>query len=66
MQAAGMVSRVRNEVEIQSRLKHPSILEVRQPCSQPQFQALHVLIHAVEKTRELKSFDTALLFQGQG
>jgi len=29
MQAAGMVSRVKNEVEIHSRLKHPSILEVR-------------------------------------
>ena len=28
MQAAGMTSRVRNEVEIHSRLKHPSILEV--------------------------------------
>ena len=28
MQAAGMVSRVRNEVEIHSRLKHPSVLEL--------------------------------------
>ena len=28
MQAAGMVARVRNEVEIQSRLKHPAILEL--------------------------------------
>lgn len=28
MQAAGMISRVRNEVEIHSRLKHPSILEL--------------------------------------
>jgi len=28
MKAAGMVTRVRKEVEIHSRLKHPSILEV--------------------------------------
>ena len=28
MQTGGMVSRVRKEVEIHSRLKHPSILEV--------------------------------------
>ena len=28
MQAAGMVSRVKNEVEIHSRLKHPSVLEL--------------------------------------
>ena len=28
MQAGGMVARVRNEVEIQSRLKHPAILEL--------------------------------------
>lgn len=28
MQAAGMVSRVRNEVEIHSRLKHPAVLEL--------------------------------------
>ena len=28
MKAANMVSRVRKEVEIHSRLKHPSILEV--------------------------------------
>ena len=28
MKAAGMVGRVRKEVEIHSRLKHPSILEV--------------------------------------
>lgn len=29
MHKAGMVQRVTNEVEIQCRLKHPSILEVR-------------------------------------
>ena len=29
MQTEGMVARVRREVEIHSRLKHPSILEVR-------------------------------------
>ena len=29
MQTEGMVARVRKEVEIHSRLKHPSILEVR-------------------------------------
>ena len=28
MQAGSMVARVRNEVEIQSRLKHPAILEL--------------------------------------
>ena len=28
MKAAGMVARVKKEVEIHSRLKHPSILEV--------------------------------------
>lgn len=28
MQAGKMVARVRNEVEIQSRLKHPTILEL--------------------------------------
>ena len=28
MQAEGMVARVKKEVEIHSRLKHPSILEV--------------------------------------
>ncbi len=28
MQAAGMTSRVRNEVEIHSQLKHPAVLEV--------------------------------------
>ena len=29
MQTEGMVARVRREVEIHSRLKHPSILEVK-------------------------------------
>lgn len=29
MHKAGMVQRVTNEVEIQCRLKHPSILEVK-------------------------------------
>lgn len=29
MQSAGMVNRVRQEVQIHSKLKHPSILEVK-------------------------------------
>lgn len=48
MQAAGMVSRVKNEVEIHSRLKHPSILEVRHtyiPLSDSLDNNIIVLLH---------------------
>lgn len=61
MQAAGMVARVRNEVEIHSRLKHPAVLELYNYFEDANYVYLVVeMCHNGELNRYLKSTQTRL------
>ena len=61
MQAAGMVARVRNEVEIHSRLKHPAVLELYNYFEDTNYVYLVVeLCQNGELNRYLKSTQTRL------
>lgn len=56
MQAAGMVARVRNEVEIHSRLKHPAVLELYNYFEDSNYVYLVVeMCHNGELNRYLKN-----------
>ena len=59
MQTEGMVARVRKEVEIHSRLKHPSILEVCCPLAMTSvatFQDLSFVERKLCRTHHYMSF----------
>ncbi|XP_033632007.1 serine/threonine-protein kinase PLK4-like [Asterias rubens] len=61
MQAAGMVGRVRNEVEIQCQLKHPSILELYSYFEDNNYVYLVLeMCHNGEMYRYLKSHNKVL------
>lgn len=61
MQAAGMVARVRNEVEIHSRLKHPAVLELFNYFEDTNYVYLVVeMCHNGELNRYLKTTQTKL------
>ncbi|XP_022086412.1 serine/threonine-protein kinase PLK4-like isoform X2 [Acanthaster planci] len=61
MQAAGMVGRVRNEVEIQCQLKHPSILELYSYFEDNNYVYLVLeMCHNGEMNRYLKTHNKVL------
>ncbi len=61
MQAAGMVTRVRNEVEIHSQLKHPAVLELYNYFEDANYVYLVVeMCHNGELNRYLKNTQTRL------
>lgn len=61
MQAAGMVARVKNEVEIHSRLKHPAVLELYNYFEDANYVYLVVeMCHNGELNRYLKNTQTRL------
>ena len=66
MQAAGMVSRVRNEVEIHSRLKHPAVLELYNYFEDTNYVYLVLeMCHNKELNRYLKTTQKRLS-EGEG
>ena len=67
MQAAGMVGRVRQEVSIHSRLKHPAILEVYAFFEDTNYVYLVLeLCHNGELQRYLKMQGTRALQEEHG
>lgn len=67
MQAAGMVGRVRQEVEIHSRLKHPAILELYTCFEDANYVYLILeLCHNGELQRFLKAQGTKTLPEENG
>lgn len=67
MQAAGMVARVRQEVNIHSRLKHPAILEVYTCFEDANYVYLVLeLCHNGELQRFLKTQGSKILSEEHG
>lgn len=67
MQAAGMMDRVKQEVRIHTRLKHPAILEVYTCFENANYVYLVLeLCHNGELQRYLKAQGTKTLSEEQG